>query len=72
VSAPSAGRRPGNVGDELLWEVSFALEQQHKGQFGEDGRLVCCGQEFPCPSAQLAARGLLAAADRPAPPQAMS
>ena len=55
---------PRNARDELLWDVSYALEQQHRGQFAEDGQLVCCDQEFPCPSAQLAARGLLAAEDR--------
>ncbi len=69
MSVPSPDRRPENVGGGLLWEVSFALEQQHKGQLTEDGRLVCCGQEYPCPNAQLAARGLLAAMDRPPVPE---
>jgi hypothetical protein len=53
--------RPRGVADELLWDVSYLLEQQHRGQFTNDGALVCCGQEFPCPSARLAARGLLCA-----------
>ncbi len=57
----SVKQRPRDVADELLWDVSYALEQQHRGHFTEAGALVCCDQAFPCPSAQLAARGLLAA-----------
>ncbi len=72
MTTPSPNHRPQGVGDMLLWDVSYALEQQHKGQFAGSGVLVCCGQEFPCPSAQLAARGLLAAADRPTAPEATS
>ncbi len=53
--------RPRGVVDDLHWDVSHALEQQHRRQFTEAGELACCDQAFPCPSAQLAARGLLAA-----------
>jgi hypothetical protein len=60
-------RRPKGMTNELLWDVSYTLEQQHRGQFTDSGSLVCCDQEFPCPSAQLAARGLLAA-ERLSPP----
>jgi hypothetical protein len=61
MTAPplSPNRRPRNFGDQLLWDVSFAVEQ-HKGQLTTDGRLVCRDQAYPCPSARLAARGLLA------------
>ncbi len=58
---PAVNRRPNNVVDELLWDVAAALEQQHKGQFNSDGQRVCCDQAYPCPSARLAARGLLVA-----------
>ncbi len=61
MTNPLPLNRPGGVRDALLWDVAYALEQQHRGQFNEHGQLVCCNQAFPCPSAQLAARGLLTA-----------
>src|SRR5262249_25130041 len=60
VSQPHPAAHTG-VADELLWDVSFALAQQHRGQFTEGGSLVYCDQAFPCPSDQLAACGLVAA-----------
>jgi hypothetical protein len=62
-----ARRPPDGIGDGLLWDVSYALEQEHKGRFNGVGRLWCCNQEYPCQAARLAARGLLTAWERGMP-----